>query len=80
MMLSGTGTVNVKTAVNDAVTLSSATSVAMGTSPAVGTGRWGAGTRGRNISVDVSATSGQWSLSHLSMDIGATRPAGVRAA
>lgn len=80
MMLSGTGTVNVKTAVNDAATLSSAVSVAMGTSPAVGTGRWGAGTRGRNISVDISATSGQWSLSHLSLDIGATRPAGVRAA
>jgi hypothetical protein len=32
MMLSGTGTVNVKTAVNDATTLSAATSVAMGTS------------------------------------------------
>jgi hypothetical protein len=80
MMLSGTGTVNVKTAVNDAVTLSSATSVAMGTSPAVGTGRWSAGTRGRNISVDVSATSGAWSLSHLSLDVAATRAPGVRAA
>jgi hypothetical protein len=80
MMLSGTGTVNVKTAVNDAVALSSATSVAMGTSPAVGTGRWSQGTRGRNISVDISASSGAWSLSHLSLDIGGIRAAGVRAA
>jgi hypothetical protein len=80
MMLTGTGTVNVKTAVNDGSTLSSATSVAMGTSPAVGTGRWSAGTRGRNISVDISATSGAWSLSHLSLDVAATRAPGVRAA
>jgi hypothetical protein len=80
MMLSGTGTVNVKTAVNDATTLSSATSVAMGTSPAVGTGRWSAGTRGRDISVDISAASGAWSLSHLSLDVAATRAPGVRAA
>jgi hypothetical protein len=80
MMLTGTGTVNVKTAVNDATTLSSATSVAMGTSPAVGTGRWSAGTRGRDISVDISATSGAWSLSHLSLDVAATRAPGVRAA
>jgi hypothetical protein len=79
MMLSGTGTVNVKTAVNDATTLSAATSVAMGTSPAVSTGRWSAGTRGRDISVEISATSA-WSLSHLSMDIGGIRAPGVRAA
>jgi hypothetical protein len=79
MMLSGTGTVSVKTAVNDATTLSAATSVAMGTSPAVGTGRWSAGTRGRNISVEVSASSA-WSLSHLSMDIQGIRAPGVRAA
>jgi hypothetical protein len=75
--LTGTGTVNVKTAVNDTTTLSAATAVAMGTT--TGTGRWSQGTRGRNLSLEVSAAV-PWSLSHLSMDIGAVRPVGVRAA
>jgi hypothetical protein len=75
--LTGTGTVNVKTAVNDATTLSTSTSVAIGTT--TGTGRWSQGTRGRNLSLEISA-SVPWSLSHLSMDIGGVRPVGVRAA
>jgi hypothetical protein len=80
LTLSGIGTVTLKTAVNDAVALSTGTSKALGTSPAVASARFPVGVRGRNISVDISATSGQWSLSHLSFDVAAVRAAGVRAA
>jgi hypothetical protein len=78
--LSGSGTVTLKTAVNDAVALSTGTSKALGTSPAVASARFPVGIRGRDVSVEVSATSGAWSLSHMSFDVAAVRAPGVRAA
>jgi hypothetical protein len=80
MSLTGTGVVNLKKAVNDTATLSAAQSLTLGTSPAVATATSWNGFRGRNMSVEVGATSGAWSLSELDFQVQAVRAPGVRSA
>jgi hypothetical protein len=62
MMLSGTGTVNVKTAVNDAVTLSRRRRWRWAPAPLSARDAGAQAPAGATSRVDISATSGQWSL------------------
>jgi len=77
-LLDGTGTVNFQTAVNDAVTLGSAASVALGTSPAVAQGRDRRAVKGRNVSFQVGAASGAWSLSRVVANVAGSKGAGEK--
>ena len=77
-LLDGTGTVNFQTAVNDAVTLGSAASVALGTSPAVAQGRDRRAVKGRNVSFQVGASSGAWSLSRVVANVAGSKGAGEK--
>lgn len=79
MILDGTGTVTLKTAVNDAATLGTGESVAMGSSPAVAQGRsrTAGNVRGRNMSVEVAGTA-WWSLSRLTANVRGQRAAGEK--
>jgi hypothetical protein len=79
-ILEGTGTVNVKTAVNDAATLGSSASVALGTAPAVGDGRDRRSVKGRNLSIELSSSSGAWSASRVIANVRGQRNAGLKAA
>jgi hypothetical protein len=78
--LTGTGTVNVKVATNDAITLGTGTAVTLGTSPAVAEGYYNGPGKARNFSIEVSSTTAQWSLSSLTANIAAVRQSGLRAA
>ncbi len=77
-LLDGTGTPTFKVATNDSATLGTGATVTLGTSPAVAQGRDRRAVRGRNFSVEVSATSGAWSLSRLTANVLNQRPAGVK--
>lgn len=81
MILDGTGTITLKAAVNDAVALGTGESVALGTSPAVAQGRsrTAGNVRGRNVSVEASAT-GAWALSRLTANVRGQRAAGEKSA
>jgi hypothetical protein len=80
LLLVGTGTPTVKLARNDAVTLETGSTVTLGTSPAVSEGYLNAGGLGRNFSIEVSSTSGAWSLSSLSATVANVRNTGLRSA
>lgn len=77
-LIDGTGTVTVKTAVNDAATLGSGQAVTLGTSPAVAQGRDRRGLRGRNLSYEFSGTA-LWSISRVVPLVWGQRTAGLRA-
>lgn len=64
-LIDGTGTITLKTAVDDTATLSSGNSVTLGTSPAVARGRNRTAIKGTNFSYQIGAGSGSWSVSRL---------------
>jgi hypothetical protein len=68
-LLDGTGTVNFANAVNDNVTLGSSVSLALGTAPQVAQNRDRRSVRGRNVSWQVSASSGLWSVSRMTENV-----------
>jgi hypothetical protein len=78
-LFDGYGTVDVKTAANDSSTLGAAASVALGTSPAIAQGRDRRACRGRNFSLEISASSGAWSLSRAIANVRGQRNAGLKA-
>jgi hypothetical protein len=57
ILLDGSGTVTVKSAVNDAATLGTGQAVTLGTAPAITQGRDRRGLRGRNVSYEFSGTA-----------------------
>lgn len=63
-LIDGTGTVTVKTAVNDAITLGAGATVTLGTAPQVAQGRDRRAVRGRNVSVEFSGVA-PWSISRV---------------
>lgn len=76
ILVSGSGTVNAATAVNDAATLSSTASVVLGTAPAVATGRDRRAVRGRNVSVQLSGTA-PFAVSAVELNISGVRAPGL---
>lgn len=77
-LFDGTGTVTVKTAVNDIVTLGTGQAITLGTAPAVANGRDRRSTRGRNVSYEFSG-AGPWSLSRVEPIVWAARAPGMKA-
>jgi hypothetical protein len=77
-ILEGSGTLNFKTSFNDG-SLGTAQSIALGTAPAIAQGRDRRAMRGRNFSVEMSATSGAWSVSRLVGNIRGQRGTGPKA-
>jgi hypothetical protein len=77
-IIDGSGTVSLKTAVNDGITLGSAASVSLGTAPAVAQGRDRRSVRGRNVSLEISGTA-PWSVSRMIANLRGQRNAGLKA-
>jgi hypothetical protein len=78
-LFDGYGAVNIKTAVNDSATLSAAATVTLGTSPAVTQSRDRRSCRGRNFSLELSASSGDWSVSRVTALVRGQRSPGLSA-
>lgn len=75
-LLDGSGTVTIKTAVNDG-SLGTGQSVTLGTAPAIARGRDRRSVRGRNFSLQFSATSGAWSVSRAFGNVTGQRAVGL---
>lgn len=78
VLLDGTGSVTVKTAVNDAAALGSGQAVTLGTAPALAQGRDRRGLRGRTVSYEFSGTA-PWSLSRVEPILWGQRQTGEQA-
>lgn len=77
-LLDGVGAVTFKTAVNDVATLGSGATVTLGTSPAIAQGRDRRAVRGRDVSFEISATSGVWSVSRVIAEVAGTKGTGEK--
>lgn len=79
VLFDGTGTVSPRLAANDGDPVGSQT-VTLGTAPAIGSGRLRQSRRGRNFSLEVSSTSGRWSLARAVARVNGERGAGLGSA
>lgn len=77
LLLDGSGTVTVKTAVNDTTTLGTGAAVVLGTAPAITQGRDTRAVFGRNISVELSGT-GQSTVSRVTANVASTTESGFK--
>lgn len=64
-LVNGYGTVDFKTAVDDAATLSAAASLTLGTAPAITMAKDRTAVKGRNVSWQISSASGAWAVSRV---------------
>lgn len=76
-LIDGTGTVTIKTAVNDNATLGPGVAVPLGTAPQVAQGRDRRAVRGRNVSVDISGTA-PWSVSRITANVSGESEPGAK--
>lgn len=63
-LIDGTGTITMRTAINDGITLGAPATIPLGTAPQVAQGRDGRAVWGRNIGVEISGAA-PWSVSRI---------------